>query len=119
MPYTKFAPDSPDLTEDPSLSDYTDDIVFNLMALRDGVMFAYMVGWQSTPSGADLSQPDEMVHAKGTERLKEVYTWDAGILTDVTYHYSVDSGSNYTEIGTLSLTYDESGNFTGSTWADA
>ena len=89
--------------------------------------------WSTTvtqsASPEDYSQPDHMIVSKTftdvspnvTERFKYVYTWTSGNKTQILFQYDDGTGSSpeFTTItgGTMTLTYDGSGNLTGATSA--
>lgn len=94
----------------------------NLAALRDAVVAGILVGWDMTPSGGTAEQPATLTYAKGTERVKAVLTWGSsggadGNVTQAVYSYSSNSGSSYDTMGTLTISYDTSGNVTGTAWS--
>ena len=121
MAYTPFLPDTPDITDD-------GDVVINntrenLMALRDAIVNGALVDWDLAT--ADITgpadEPTQLVYKKSTEWMKLVITWgtsggDDGNPLTVVYSYSANSGGLYDAIGTLTNTYDSSGNLRSALW---
>lgn len=94
----------------------------NMEALRDMVVAGTLYGWACTASGGTADMPTTMLHSKGTERLRETITWGStGGATNnpqtILYSYSSNSGSSYDAIGTITYTYDASGNVTSWAWS--
>ena len=79
-------------------------------------------GWNFSKSGGTDEQPAELLYSKGTERLKCSLTWGTvggadGNVTQTIYSYSNNSGSTYSTLKTVNLTYDSIGNVVSSTWS--
>ena len=81
-------------------------------------------GWTTTvesdSSPQDFSEPDRIILTKGTRAFRFEYTWSGGNVTGIVVKYDdgVSSPSLATLTGgTITLTYDGSGNFTGATTA--
>ena len=89
----------------------------NQQALRDAILAGSLVGWNATPSGGTAEEPAVITRSKGVERVKSTLTWSGGLVTGVVYAYSANSGSSWDTIGTLTISYDASDNFTGATWS--
>lgn len=90
--------------------------------LRAAIVTGTLIGYNGTLSGGSASQPGQCVYAKGVEQVKEVYTWGTvgGALDNVqslAVAYSSDSGATWATVGTLTYTYDASGNVTSWAWS--
>lgn len=120
MPYTAFNKDKPIWGADDGTTTMQ-HIRNNLAALRDMVVAGTMVGWPATISGGTADQPTQVLHSNGTERLRETITWGTvggatGNPQSIVYAYSSNSGGAYDTIGTITYTYDASGNVTSWAW---
>lgn len=120
MAYIPFASDKPVITDQGG--QVVDDMRQNLMALRDACVAGAMIGWTLTPSGGTAEEPGVIMYAKGVERVRVTVTWGTaggaiGNPQVIAYAYSGNSGGVWDAMGTLTLTYDASGNLTGSSWA--
>ena len=74
-------------------------------------------GWAAAPSGADPAKPSRVVlTGPGSRKIRMTYTYTGDNVTGIDIDY--DSGSGYEQVvlGTATLTYDGSGNWTGTTW---
>lgn len=86
------------------------------------VMDGHYYAWALTPSGGTAEQPAVIVYAKGVERVRATLTWGttggaAGNVATAVYEYSANSGTNYSSIGTKTMTYDAAGNVTLTAWS--
>ena len=119
MVYVPFVPDKPVIADD-------GDVVINntrenLMALRDAVVVGALVGWELLSTTGPAAEPTQIIYDKGTERLKLDITWgtsggsDGNPLTIIPA-YDGDAGASYDTMGTLTYTYDSSGNVTSVEW---
>ena len=98
----------------------------NDLALRDPVaLMGGMTGWaySVTTSTATAGVPTEVVFAKGSERLKETYSYGtSGLLSKRARYYSTNNGTNYDAIvdssGNFveSFSYDGSNNLVSTSW---
>lgn len=100
------------------INTYKNSDVSGTAIVKDGHYYA----WALTPSGGTAEQPAVVVYAKGVERVRATLTWGttggaAGNVTTAAYEYSANSGTDYSAIGTKSLTYDAAGNVTLTTWS--
>lgn len=94
----------------------------NLRANRDMVILGEAFGWPMTPSGGSADQPAVITYALGTERLRATLTYGTtggadGNVTQAVYAYSSNSGASYDTIKTETISYDASGNVTGTSWS--
>ena len=128
------------LTEDfkvPAIGNVTEDDLtqmrlnwyFLLIAAANGakVVNGWATTMASTSSPQDYSKPDSMTLSKTdttvspnvTRQLQYVYTWTGANLTTMVIKYDDGSGAGLVTVtgGTITLTYDGSGNFTGATSA--
>lgn len=71
----------------------------------------------SKPDSMTLSRLDATVSPNVTHQIKYTYTWTGANLTTMVVAY--DNGAGFVTVtgGTMTLTYDGSGNFTGATSA--
>jgi len=119
MAYPSFNSLKPDPSTDNGSDAFTGTRV-NLLALRDAALAGSLPGWDLSVTGGTAARPTTWTYSKGTERLRLTITWGTtggpnGKPQTVVSAYSSDSGSAYDVIGTSTLSYDASGNFTGST----
>jgi len=120
--YQKFVPDKPDIADD-------GDVVINntrenLMALRDAIVMGALVSWDLATADitGPAAEPTQLVYKRSTEWIRLVITWgttggDDGQPLTVAYSYSANSGTLYHVIGTLTNTYDASGNLRSALWS--
>lgn len=87
-----------------------------LDALREVVLGA-VPGWNWSFEGADPSAPSAEVWKNGAHWVRIEYSYNSGRIASALYRYSVNSGSNWTNKGTESYTYDGSGYLTATTWS--
>jgi len=89
-----------------------------LDTLRE-IQMGTAVGWNTVITGA--SQAISVTHSKGDEWVKETYTYGSGsttgLVTEVLYEQSVNGGVDWTTKGTVTITYDGSGNAINTTWS--
>jgi hypothetical protein len=121
------------LTEDFTKPDFANAIDGDLDQIRDNFHFLLLAaingaivipGWtttvNTTSSPLNYAEPDSIVLTKGTRAFHFNYTWTSGNVTQIVCQYNdgVSSPSLTTVTGgTITLTYDGSGNFTGATTA--
>lgn len=93
-----------------------------LSVLADG---GCPLGWDDLPAGATLSTPDTMTYSCPGElwKARVTYTYDGDDNpTKMVFEWSDDNGSTWTPLLTpngdyvRTLTFDGSGDYTGSTW---
>jgi hypothetical protein len=121
MAYVHFDKGNPDATTQ-TLAQMGQSMRDNLKAIRDMVAAGTLIGWNGTPSGGTADQPAVITHSKGTERIRETITWGStggatGNPQVILYEYSSNSGTSYDTIGTLTYTFDASGNVTAWAWS--
>lgn len=121
MAYVPFDTAEPDPSTE-SITEFGTATRANFAALRDAVIMGTVAGWDMTPSGGTAEEPGTLTYDKSTERVKAVITWGSsggedGNPTQVVYSYSSNSGTDYDTIGTLTISYDTSGNVTGTAWS--
>ena len=90
--------------------------------LRMSLASGTLAGFGFTASGGTPEQPTVITHSRGVERLRETVTWGtaagaAGNPASILYEYSEDSGGTWMSVGTLTYTYDASGNVTAAAWS--
>ena len=95
-----------------------DNITWGLIAIASGT---YLIpGWAAAASGGTASEPAviTMTHASG-RLMKFSLTWTTGSVTGVIVQYDKGLGAGYEtlSLGTATIAYDGSGNWTGTTWA--
>jgi len=121
------------LAEDFTKPDFANPVDTDLDAIRSNFNFLlgalmngapFVPGWTTTvtsnSSPLDYSQPDQIRLTKGTRAFQFDLTWSSGNCTQIVCKYDdgVSSPSLTTMTnGTITLTYDGSGNFTGATTA--
>ena len=118
MTYTVFDKGKPDEGTQ-GIAAYSGSVRANLVALRDQIAAGSLLDWAGTPAGSDLSQPDSLTLASGTERVRLTFTWNSGNVTKIKYEYSANSGSTWDNMGTncfQTISYDVDGNVSGWTW---
>ena len=122
MAYNPFDDNKPATTDNGTT--FVDETRYNLHAMRDAVVMGVMPNWNlSVNVGAGSNEePDELIYAKGTERLKIALTWgnaggaDGNVETSV-YSYSSNNGSSYDVIATLDITYNTDGTVLNTLWS--
>ena len=95
----------------------------NFAALRDAFVAGFMMEWDITPQGSDLSQPTSIICDRATERLRIKQTWgdtggEEGNVTSQVFSYSSD-GASYISMGTYTYSYNVDGEFTGAYYTSA
>lgn len=120
MAYTHFDKTTPAATQ--SGTEVCDSTRANLLAIRDMAALGVMPGWSMAASGGTAEQPTQILYSNGTERLRKTITWGTvggaiGNPETVAYAYSANSGTDWQAIGTLTITFDSSGNVTAQTWS--
>lgn len=122
MAYAHFTSDKPVIAD--TGAQIIDRTRENLMALRDAVVGGLMPGWglTATAGSGTAEQPQYLVYAKGTERVRLTITWGttAGAQYNpqvVLVEYSANSGGAYDSLGTLTYTFDVNGNVTSTAWS--
>ena len=118
MTYPAFNPLKPDPSVDNGSDAFTGTRT-NLLALRDAALAGSLPGWDLSVSGGTAERPTTWTYSKSTERLRLTITWGTtggpnGKPQTVVSEYSSNSGTDYDAIGTSTLSYDSSGNFTAS-----
>ncbi|KAA9133450.1 hypothetical protein F3N42_03615 [Marinihelvus fidelis] len=100
------------------LDQLRDNITWIIAMLAGGVFI--LPGWATTASGSDLSEPDyiELVNNDSASlKMKFTFTWSSGNLTQIVCQYDKGLGAGYETFddGTIAISYDGSGNFSGAT----
>lgn len=90
--------------------------------LRACIVSGTLAGYNGALSGGTATQPAQCLYSKGAEQIKEAYTWGSvgGAINNVQsidYTYSSDTGSTWATVGTLTYTFDASGNVTSWAWS--
>ena len=95
-----------------------DNTIWTVIALAcSGIIFPE---WNAVPSGADLAKPDDVVlTGPGSRLIRLTYSYTGDDVTGILVEYDKTLGAGYETLvlGTATLTYDASGNWTGTTWA--
>lgn len=122
MAYLPFTSDKPVITD--TGGQVIDRTRENLMALRDAIVTGALVSWDLATADitGPAAEPTQLVYKKSTEWIKLVITWgtsggEDGQPKTIVYSYSANSGSLYDTIGTLTMTYDSSGNLRSALWS--
>ena len=94
----------------------------HITRLRMSLASGTLAGFAFAATGGTPEQPAVITHSRGVERLRETVTWGtaagaAGNPESILYEYSEDSGSNWLTVGTITYTYDASGNVTAAAWS--
>ena len=98
--YWKMKIISGDLTD---IENRLDDIEEN-QDIQDLISSA--IGWDKVVS-TPYDKPPQIIASNQDKRLKQVITYDSSDMpTEVIYSYSTDAGTNYTVIGTKTLTWN-------------
>lgn len=121
------------LTEDhtkPAFANDVDDDLdqiranFNMLLCQAASGSVVLAGWtttvNSTSSPENYSEPDSIVLTKGTRAIHFEYTWTSGNVTQIVVKYDDGVSSPSLETvtgGTITLTYNGDGDFTGATTA--
>ena len=104
------------------------------VGIRDGKAGLYIPGWTTTVTTADTGSPLDYseptvvtisktytdVSPNVTRQFRYNLTWAAGLLTEIVYqNYDVAASPQWATVtgGTMTLTYDAGGSFTGATSA--
>lgn len=90
--------------------------------LRACIVSGTLAGYNGALSGGTATQPTQCLYSKGVERVKAGCTWGTvgGAINNpevIAYTYSSDSGATWATIGTLTYTFDASGNVTAWAWS--
>jgi len=90
--------------------------------LRACVSSGTLAGYSMATSGGTAEQPAVITYTKSAEKIRETITWGTtggatGNPQAILYEYSSDTGATWATIGTLTYTYDASGNCTAGTWS--
>ena len=102
---------------DDSLDHVRDNQIWLVIALAiNGVLIP---GWDSAPSGTDLSKPDDVILiGPGSRKIRLTYTYTDDDVTKVVVEYDKGLGSGYEALtlGTGTIAYNASGEWTGTAW---
>ena len=129
MPYTHYTDSKPAITD--SGQDVVDDTRENLEALRDAVIAGRIPKWNMTVtngSGGTALEPKNLEWRKGSSgnlALRATITWGTsggsnGNPTTIVYHATgnrSNASPTWDSIGTLTMTYDTSGNARTGVWS--
>jgi len=99
----------------------------NLTQLRNNVTWLVAMAainggnvplWDATPYGANLSKPDyvEFVHSIDGRKIKATFTYTGDIVTEIVLAFDDTGGYADFPYGTATITYNGSGEWTGTTW---
>ncbi len=115
MAYTHLDPTKPDPTL-PFATNWPAQRA-NFAALRDAVISGCSPGWSQTPSYDGNGNINQILAARGTERVRGViaYKTVAGMLVPdtTTWSYSSNSGGSYETYSVETASYDVNGRLTG------
>jgi len=123
MVYIKFTPDTPVITD--TGAEVVDDTRYNLMALRDSIVAGALVDWNMAASGGTAEEPTQLLYTKSPEGVRATITWgttggEDGNPKTIVYAYNANQNpgpGTWETIGTLTYTYDGSGNVTSTAWS--
>lgn len=75
--------------------------------------------WNAVPSGANLAKPDyvELTHAIDGRKCKATLTWTGDKVTTMVLSFNDTGGYANFSYGTATITYNGSGQWTGTTWS--
>lgn len=112
--------DKPDVANahDTDVDAIRDNTIWTVIAMAvEGITIPE---WNAVPSGSDLSKPDDIVltgPAGRKIRLTLSYTVDS--VTGIVVEYDKNLGAGYEpmNLGTATIAYNGSGEWTGTTWA--
>ena len=108
--------------------DFANDADSDIDALRDNLIWTVIAfaveginfpSWNAVPSGTDLSKPDAVVlTGPGSRKIRMTYSYTGDNVTGIDVDYDKNLGAGYEQVtlGTATLTYNGSGNWTGTTW---
>lgn len=103
---------------DDDLDQLRDNITWLLIAASQGP--AVMPGWATTTAytGNQLDSLTLTENGSGA-KIRVEYTWTGGVVTQQVWSYDKNLGAGWETLsaGTITLTYDGNGNFTGATSA--
>lgn len=128
------------LTEDFNKPALANAVATDLEAIRDNFAFCLVAatngsivipGWQtvmasaespenySEPDSVTLTKTDTLASPQLTRKIQVNYTWTSGNVTGMVIKFDAGDGAGLVTVtgGTLTLTYDGDGNFTGATSA--
>lgn len=93
----------------------------NERAIYDAINIGVLPGFNKSQSGGTAEQPATVLYTNGAEIMREQLTWgttggEAGNVTVAVFSKSVNSGTSYDTIKTITLTYDASGNNVSTAW---
>lgn len=113
MPYTQF--DSANPVVGQSRFNAIESMRNNLLALRDMSLFKMAVGFNFSKAGGTVEQPAQHFFKKGAEWIRNDLTWGTtggaeGNVTQVVRYKSLNSGTTYDLVETITFTYDVNGN---------
>lgn len=117
--YVPFDPAQPDGSSDDGAETLT-DVLANQAALRDHIISGQFKGYTYAQSGGTAERPSVVTFTKGAHIIRHTLTWaDVGggayQVTQAVVERSLDTGSNWDAIETITYTYDGSGNLTSTT----
>lgn len=120
MTYQHFDHTKPDPASQ-NVSQACDSMRSNLRAVAQGVVTGSMALWNVVLTG-DPWAPSVITHSNGAERYRETLTYGTsggsdGVVVSDEVHYSSDSGSTWTAVSTMTVTYNADGYVTAITWS--
>lgn len=97
--------------------DQTRDNITWIIAMA--VIGIHVPPWDVTPSGSDLSKPDyiEAVHAIDGRKVKATLTWTGDKITTMVLAFDDTGGYANFAYGTATISYNGSGQWTGTAWS--
>lgn len=117
-----FDPLLPSITE--TGIQFTESVKDNQQGLFDGILLGNMPNWSLTVTAGTgtAERPQFLEFRNDPDRVRLNISWStsgatAGSPTQVILQYSTNSGGNWTNVRTVPVTYDGSGNMTGATQA--
>lgn len=116
-------------TIDLAKPDFADPVDSTQDAIRDNQIWIVIAlcnagilvpGWNAIPTGGDLSKPDYVtLTGPGGRKVRLTYSYTGDDVTGIDIDYDKNLGSGYEQMasGIATITYNGSGQWTGTTWA--
>ena len=103
---------------DTDIDQIRDNTIWSIIAMA--VEGMNIPDWNAVPSGADLSKPDNVIlTGPGNRKIKIALSYTVDDVTGIITSYDPDGVSGYDVLasGTAVITYNGSGEWTGTTWS--
>lgn len=120
MPYTAFDGTKPDPATQAGTA-LANSIKDNERAIYDAINIGTLPGFNRSQSGGTAEQPATVLYTSGAEIIRAQLTWgttggEAGNVTVAVFSKSINTGTSYDTIKTITLTYDANGNCISTAW---